>query len=104
MAEYEMSKEDMKQRIKVTNNEPFFMREDIQNSMGTARLAIGELLPKSTWITYTDLIDAIDKAEGKAAGYGRKRLNPIYYARVERYRNWIEWEVIPKLSKMVLGN
>ena len=92
----------MSQRIRVTNNEPYFMREDVQNSMGTARLVIGEFLPKSTWVNYTDLIGAIDKVEGRAAGFGRKRLNPIYYARVERYRNWIEWDVIPQLTKMVL--
>lgn len=101
MSIHTFTKDDMSLRIRVTEGEPYFQIVDVKNSVGTARTAIEDCLPKDRWINYTGLIDAIDKME--AGGMGRKRMNPIYRARVDRLRNWIEWEVIPQLSKMVLG-
>lgn len=103
MANYTFSKEDMTVRIRVTEGEPFFQISDILNSVGAAKTMIQAYLPKGTWVNYTGLIGAIDAVERGGVGIGRKRVNPIYRARVERLRNWIEWEIIPQLSKMVVG-
>lgn len=103
MATYTFNKEDMTLRIQVTQQEPFFERGDIIGSVGVARGTIEPYLPKERWLNYTALIDAIDAAEKGGRGFARKRVNPIYLARIDRLRNWIEWEVIPQLSKLVIG-
>ena len=103
MATYTFSKEEMSLRIQVTQGEPFFQTSDVMNSVGMAKTLIEEYLPKNRWINYTALIGAIDAVEHGGRGFSRKRVNPIYRARVDRFRNWIEWEVIPQLSKIVLG-
>ena len=99
---YTFTKEDMTLRIRVTQGEPYFNVADILNSVGMAKTMIETNFPKgSTWVNYTTLIGAIDAVE--RGGMGRKRVNPIYRARVDKLRNWIEWDVIPQLSKMVVG-
>ena len=103
MAIYTFSKEDMSIRIRVTEGEPYFQISDILNSVGAARSMIEGYIPKGTWVNYTGLIGAIDAVERGGVGIGRKRVNPIYRTRIDRLRSWIEWEVIPQLSKMVLG-
>ena len=103
MATYTFTKEEMSLRIQVTQGEPFFQTSDVMNSVGMAKTLIEEYLPKDRWINYTTLIGAIDAVEHGGIGFSRKRVNPIYRARVDRFRNWIEWEVIPQLSKMVVG-
>lgn len=103
MSVHTFIKDDMSLKIRVTEGEPYFQTEDVKNSVGTAKVIIEEYLPSDRWVNYTELIGAIDKIE-RSGGYARrKRLNPIYKARVERFRNWIEWEVIPQLSKQVIG-
>ena len=103
MAIYTFNKDDMKLRIQVTQGEPYFQTVDVINSVGMAKSMIESYLPKDRWINYTGLIDAIDAVERGGTGFSRKRVNPIYRARVDRLRSWIEWEVIPQLTKMVLG-
>lgn len=103
MSVHTFTKDDMSLKIRVTEGEPYFQTSDILNSIGTAKVIIEEYLPKDRWVSYLGLIGAIDKIE-RSGGYARrKRLNPIYMARVERFRNWVEWEVIPVLSKQVIG-
>ena len=103
MSVHTFVKDDMSLKIRVTEGEPYFQTADVMNSVGTAKVIIEEYLPKDRWVNYTGLIDAIDKIE-RSGGYARrKRLNPIYRARVDRLRNWIEWEVIPQFTKQVLG-
>ena len=93
----------MSLRVRVTQNEPFFQTSDVMNSVGVARTMIEHYLPKDRWTNYTTLIGAIDAVEQGGIGFTRKRVNPIYRARVDRFRTWIEWEVIPQLTKMVIG-
>ncbi len=103
MAIYTFTKGDMTLRIQVTEGEPFFQKSDIVTCVGTAKSMIEDYLPKDRWINYTGLIDAIDAVEQGGKGFARKRVNAVYRARVDRLRAWIEWEVIPQLSKMVVG-
>lgn len=103
MAIYTFAKDDMSLRIQVTEGEPFFQTKDIENSVGMAKTIIAHYLPKDRWVNFTTLIGAIDSVERGGTGFSRKRVNPIYRARVDRFRNWLEWEVIPQLSKMVIG-
>ena len=104
MANYTFSKEDMSLRIRVTEGEPFFQIADILNSVGMARTMIEPHFQRgATWANYTTLIGAIDAVERGGSGMGRKRVNPIYRRRIDKLRNWIEWEIIPQLSKMVVG-
>ena len=103
MAIYTFNRGDMSLRIRVTDGEPFFQTTDIKNCVGTAKTMIEDYLPKSTWVNYTGLIDAIDEVERGGTGFARKRVNAIHRSRVDRFRSWIEWEVIPQLTKMILG-
>ena len=103
MAVYTFTKDDMSLRVRVTQNEPFFQTVDITNSVGMAKTLIEHYLPRDRWVNYTTLIGAIDAVEQGGIGFTRKRVNPIYRARVDRFRTWIEWEVIPQLTKMVIG-
>jgi hypothetical protein len=103
VAAYTFAKDDMSLRIQVTEGEPFFQVIDVLNSVGMAKTLIEDYLPKDRWVNFTGLIGAIDAVEHGGKGYNRKRVNPIYRARVDRFRNWLEWEVIPQLSTMVVG-
>ena len=103
MSVYTFTKDDMSLRVRVTQNEPFFQTTDVTNSVGMAKTLIAHYLPNDRWVNYTTLIGAIDAIEGGGVGFVRKKVNPIYRARVDRFRNWIEWEVIPQLTKMVIG-
>ena len=101
---YTFTKGEMNLRIKVTDDdEPHFQTADVVSSVGGAKSMIESYLPKEEWMNYTHLIDAIDAVERGSVGVGRRRMNPIYRARVDKLRNWIEWEVIPQLTKLVMG-
>ena len=103
MAIYTFSKGDMSLQVKVNGTEPYFQKVSIINSVGGAKTMIESYLPKSDWLNYTELIDSIDAVERGGVGMGRKRINPIYRTRVDRLRNWIEWEIIPQLAKIIVG-
>ena len=104
MAIYKFSKGDMTLRVKVTGNDPYFEKADVLNSIGGAKAMIESYMPQhAEWLNYTELIGCIDAIEHGGKGMGRRRINPIYMTRVERLRNWIEWEIIPQLAAMVLG-
>ena len=104
---YTFEKRNMKLRIRVTHGEPYFMKSDINAAIGCAREIMAELYPPENpkmpdrWIGYTAMIDTFDRAE--RGGDGRKKLNAIYQTRVDILRRWIEWEVIPQLSKIIYG-